>query len=170
MAEIVKMGLILDADLFARFEDPAGPGAPEALIARAVELKRAVVERDEREADLRRVLNFGHTLGHGIEAVQTGRGALLHGECVALGMLPLCAPAVRARLLPVLERLELPTTVSVDPDAVLAAVAHDKKAAGDRIRVVTVPEIGRWQFEEMTLSQLREGLITLLPRGGDQDA
>ncbi len=170
MAEIVKMGLILDPNLFARFEDPSGPGDPETLIARAVELKRAVVERDEREAGLRRVLNFGHTLGHGIEAVQSGRGALLHGECVALGMLPMCGPEVRARLLPVLERLELPTTVSVDAEAVLAAVVHDKKAGAEGIEAVTVPEIGRWQFENMTLSQLRERLQTLLPQGGIQNA
>lgn len=170
MAEIVKMGLTLDADLFARFEDPAGPGDPEFLITRAVALKRAVVERDEREAGLRRVLNFGHTLGHGIEAVQTGRSALLHGECVALGMLPMCAPAVRARLLPVLERLELPTAVPLDADAVMDAVVHDKKSAAVGIEAVTVPEIGRWQFENMTLSQLRERLQTLLPQGGTENA
>ena len=170
MAEILKLGLTLDPSLFARFEDPAGPGDLEALITRAVALKQSVVEQDEREAGLRRVLNFGHTLGHGIEAVQSGRGALLHGECVALGMLPLCGPAVRARLLPVLEGLELPTTVSVDMEAVLAAVAHDKKAGADGIEVVTVPELGRWQLEKMTLSQLRERLQTLLPQGGIQNA
>ena len=55
-------------------------------------------------------------------------------------------------------------------EAVLAAVAHDKKAGADGIEVVTVPELGRWQLEKMTLSQLRERLQTLLPQGGIQNA
>ena len=186
LAEVLKMALCLDADLFTRLES-GEPIPPEELIVAALGLKTAIVEADEREADLRRVLNFGHTLGHGIEAARqaaaqqtvpkadhpeetalTGAEAamradlpLLHGECVALGMLPMCAPEVRQRLLPVLERLGLPTKVAFDPDAALAAVAHDKKGTGDGITVVTVPEIGAYRFESAILPELRARLESL---------
>lgn len=159
LAEAVKMGLTSDPGLFALLERPEGYGPIEEVIARALAVKKAVVEADEREAGLRRVLNFGHTLGHGIEAA--AGGALLHGECVALGMLPMCAPPVRARLRSVLERLGLPTAWDFDPDAALAAIAHDKKSNPEGICAVTVPEVGSWSMETMPLPELRRRLLTL---------
>ena len=175
MAEILKMALCLDADLFARLEADPAPAPTETLLARAVALKKAVVEADERESGLRRVLNFGHTLGHGIEAVRQGRLtapsgaeaakradlALLHGECVALGMLPMCASEVRARLIPVLERLELPTYANLDANAAMTAIAHDKKTDREGISGITVPAPGQWQSQTMTLEELRGRLETL---------
>lgn len=161
-AEAVKMALTHDPALFSRFEDPMGYGPVEELIASCLRIKRAVVEADEREGSLRRVLNFGHTLGHGIEAA--ARGSLLHGECVALGMLPMCAPAVRDRLIPVLERLGLPTSINraeIDPEAVLAAVSHDKKATADGIMTVFVPRVGAYELQTVSLQTLRERLETL---------
>ena len=177
LAEAVKMALTHDAALFARFEDPAGIplpvtveitsypagyGAIEEIIAACLRIKSAVVAADEREAGLRRVLNFGHTLGHGIEAA--AGGSLLHGECVALGMLPMCAPPLRERLRAVLERLGLPTSVNfqaIDPEAILAAAAHDKKGAGDgSITTVYVPEPGRYEFRRLSPEQLRALLFS----------
>ena len=162
LAEAVKMALTHDAALFARFEDPAGRGPIEDVIAACLRIKTAVVEADEREAGLRRVLNFGHTLGHGLEAAAEGR--LLHGEAVALGMLPMCAPAVRARLLPVLERLGLPTYVNqneVDPEIVMAAIRHDKKRIDRNIECVLVPEPGRFELQGLSLPELRARLDSL---------
>ncbi len=163
LAEAVKMALTHDAALFARFEDPAGYGPVEEIIAACLRIKTAVVAADEREAGLRRVLNFGHTLGHGLEAAAKGR--LLHGEAVALGMLPMCSPEVRARLIPVLERLKLPTYVNrseLDPEAVPAAIVHDKKALPDGgFETVFVPAPGRFEFRKTTLPELCEGLSTL---------
>ena len=163
LAEAVKMGLTQDPALFARFEAPAGYGPAEELIAACLRVKAAAVEADERDRGPRRALNFGHTLGHGLESA--AGGALLHGECVALGMLPMCAPEVRARLIPVLERLGLPTYVNrtqIDPEAVLAAAAHDKKSREDgAFGAVTVPEIGRYSLQTLSLSALRERLMTL---------
>ena len=153
MAEIVKMALTSDEALFADLEQNRLADRRE-LIVRALRIKIAVVEADEREADLRRVLNFGHTLGHGIEAAL--HGSLLHGECVALGMLPMCSPAVRARLIPLLARLGLPTRVRTDPAAVLAAAAHDKKAAADGIEAVFVDRPGSFRFETLSLAALGE--------------
>ena len=156
LAEAVKMALSLDAAFFARLEEPELPPIEE-IIRRALELKRSVVERDEKEAGLRKVLNLGHSLGHGIEAARTGADPLLHGECVALGMVPMCAPAVRERLLPVLQRLGLPTHADFDREAALAAIAHDKKVGSDgRVEIVTVPEIGAYSFQKASLEELRQ--------------
>ena len=163
LAEAVKMALTHDAALFARFEDPAGYGDIQEIIAACLEIKSAVVAADEREAGLRRVLNFGHSLGHGIEAAAEGR--LLHGECVGLGMLPMCAPPLRARLRAVLERLGLPTYVNfneIDPERVMAAIVHDKKAGADGcVETVSVSAPGRFAFQRLTAAELRERLMLL---------
>ncbi len=99
LAEALKMGMTSDAALFSLFEDGDPLSHLEEIIERSLRVKAAVVEQDEKESGLRRILNFGHTIGHGVEAAD-GLGGLLHGECVALGMIPMCAPAVRA---PVME-------------------------------------------------------------------
>ena len=157
-AEIVKAGLIADAELFSLYE--SGEVDVAEALRRALLVKKRVVEEDEREGGLRRILNFGHTLGHGIESV-TG---LLHGECVAVGMIPMCAPTVRARLIPVLARLGLPTSVSADPDKVYAALLHDKKAAGGKIVAVFVDEIGACKQIALSPSLLREKIETVVTR------
>ena len=161
LAEAVKMALTHDAALFARFEDPTGYGPIEDVIAACLRIKAAVVTADEREAGLRQVLNFGHTLGHGIEAAAEGR--LLHGECVGLGMLPMCAPPLRDRLRTVLERLGLPTYVNfeLNLDKAMAAISHDKKSVNGGIEIVTVPEIGEFQFQSSSLDELRSLLYDL---------
>ena len=157
-AEIVKAGLIADATLFSLYESGEAENDLVTALSRALAVKKAVVEQDEKESGLRRVLNFGHTVGHGIESV-TG---LLHGECVALGMIPMCAPAVRERLIPVLTRLGLPTAVEADPEKVYAALLHDKKAAGGRITAVLVNEIGSCEQLSLSPEALREKIETVV--------
>ena len=152
MAEAVKSALIGDGALFERFE--AGTETVEDVIASSLAVKKAVVESDEREGGARKCLNFGHSIGHAIESV-TG---LPHGECVALGMLPMCAEDVRVRLVPVLERLGLPTSVKADPEAVYAALAHDKKMAAGRISAVYVETPGAYALREVSPAALREGI------------
>ena len=125
------------------------------IISDALHTKRDVVEKDEKEQGLRRVLNFGHTLGHGIESVNVKNG-MLHGECVALGMLPMCSDAVRERLLPVLAKLGLPTTCDSDPDQVMQAVVHDKKKFGGKIRSILVDAVGTFTEKELTPEELRQ--------------
>lgn len=159
--EAVKMAICLDSELFARIEkDGIGEANIEKIIARAVEIKKSVVERDERESGLRRVLNFGHTLGHGIEA--TSHGELYHGECVALGMIPMCAPDVRERLIAVLRALDLPTEYRGDLNAALALVAHDKKCDGDTVAVIKVEKVGEFSAEKITVQDFK----TLIEKGG----
>ena len=151
LAEAVKMGLIWDKDLFALFETGDPMAHLEEIIFRALEGKRLVVQADEREGGLRRILNFGHTLGHGIESL----GGRYHGECVALGMLPMCTPTIRERLKLVLERLGLPTSGKWDVNTVMDAVAHDKKAEQTGVHIIQVEEIGKAVQRTASLEALR---------------
>ena len=161
MAEAVKMSLTSDTDLFKIFEFGHPQERLEDVILACLRIKKAVVEQDERETGLRRILNFGHTLGHGIESAESLHG-LYHGECVALGMLPMCAPAVRTRLLGVLERVGLPTSIPVDPDVILEFVSHDKKCAGEQISVVYVPDVGQFDIQKQEISAFREQIRPIL--------
>ena len=151
LAEAVKMAMTFDRELFSLFEEGRYQEHLTEIIARSIAIKSAVVEKDEKETGLRKVLNFGHTLGHGIESLGLG---YYHGECVALGMLPMTAPALRPRLLAVLKALSLPTSCDCDKDAVLRAVAHDKKGRGERITAVTVEEVGQFRLRDLTLAEL----------------
>lgn len=150
LAEAVKMSLTSNAALFEIFERGDVIENIETVIEHSLRIKKAVVEEDEKEKGLRRILNFGHTLGHGIEAASGG--ALYHGECVALGMLPMCAPDVRARLHHVLQSLDLPTQIEGDLNAILQLTEHDKKCESDHINVVFVDAVGTYRIEKMPLS------------------
>ena len=155
MAEAVKMAVCFDAEGFALAEGYRIGDCPDRLIENALRIKKRVVEEDVKEQGLRRALNFGHTLGHGIESLHAENG-LYHGECVALGMLPMCADAVRLRLKKVLEQLGLPTVCGADPDRVMAAVVHDKKADHGKIMAVVCEEAGSCRIIPMTPEELRE--------------
>ena len=142
LAESVKMALTSDAELFSIFEnEEITLDNIEKVIVRSINIKKGVVERDERESGERKILNFGHTLGHGIEAT-TNLCDLYHGECVALGMLPMCEESVRERLITVLEKLSLKTKFNYDVDRAISFVANDKKCKGGFIEAVFVNKIG----------------------------
>jgi 3-dehydroquinate synthase len=157
LAEIVKHGVVLDAAYFDEVErDASALGARDMatlvrVIAGSCRLKGSVVERDEREAELRHVLNHGHTIGHALEAA-TGYATWTHGEAVALGMaaegwlaqrLGITREATVRRVEALLLALGLPVRASgIDADAVLAAIAHDKKARDGRVPFVLAPSIG----------------------------
>ena len=151
LAEAVKMALTSDAALFELFETRPAAEHMERIIADSIRIKGRVVEQDEKEQGLRKILNFGHTIGHGIESV----AGLYHGECVALGMLPMCSDGVRARLLPVLKKLGLPTSVTADPEKVYEAMLHDKKSTGGALTVVRVDAPGSFVMERVTPEALR---------------
>lgn len=157
LAEALKMSLTCDEKLFRLFETENPYEHLEEIGERAVRIKKAVVEKDERESGLRRVLNFGHTIGHGIEI--TCGGELLHGECVAIGMVPMCSDEVRERLLPVLRKLWLPHEAECDPSMVLARCLHDKKAEGDSVVTVFCEKVGTFSFRMMSREDLRERIV-----------
>jgi 3-dehydroquinate synthase len=159
MAEVVKYGVILDADFFAYLEqhaDELNGRNPEVLryvVARCCRLKADVVEQDERETTgLRAVLNYGHTFAHAIEA-EAGYGEFLHGEAVAIGMVAASQLAERlgrvdaeltARQRALLTQLGLPVALpTLDPAVLLAAMRLDKKVAHGRLRFVLPTRMGQ---------------------------
>ncbi len=156
MAEVIKMATTHDAALFELLEQQGLNAPMEEVISAALKIKRQVVEADEKENGLRRVLNFGHTLGHGIESV--GAGALLHGECVALGMLPLCSPDVAKRLEALYRRVGLPTSCPYTLSQIYSAVLHDKKMAGKSLTYVYVDQVGSFELCTTTPEELFRGL------------
>ena len=149
LAEAVKMSLTCDSELFCTFENDFDI---DAVIERSILIKRDIVEKDERETGIRKVLNFGHTLAHAIESV-SGMDEYLHGECVAMGMLPMCSENVRERLVKVLQKLELPTKIPVSYSDMAQFCRHDKKMSGDKITLVTVDKIGSFELKEVSFDE-----------------
>lgn len=159
LCEALKMAMTSDATLFSIFESEDIEEKLEEIIIRSVCIKKGIVEADERENGCRRILNFGHTLGHGIEAV-SGFSALYHGECVALGMIPMCSAAVRERLIPILKKLHLPTTFSGSLADAIDVASHDKKSVSDGVYTVFVPEIGVCEIRKTSFQEWRDFVIT----------
>ncbi|HWO94470.1 MAG TPA: 3-dehydroquinate synthase, partial [Dehalococcoidia bacterium] len=147
----------MDADLLRLLEEEAtriqelDPSLTTRVIARSVAPKGQVVSEDERESGRRIILNYGHTVAHGIEAA-TAYSSYLHGEAVAIGMtaaarisrrMGLLAPEVEARQRELIEAFHLPTRASgLDPRRVLAAMALDKKVRAKAIRWVLLAGVG----------------------------
>jgi 3-dehydroquinate synthase len=176
MAEIVKMAMILDADLFAQLEDVApGLGPNDAdklapLVAHSIELKADIVERDERESGDRMLLNYGHTVGHALEA-GAGYGALLHGEAVAVGMraaaeiaqrLDMLGPADARRQAELLERLGLPRSWPASTEEVVGRLSLDKKRAGSRQRWVLAERVGAGRVRDDVPAEIARQSIELV--------
>lgn len=161
LAESVKMSLTSDKELFRIFEQEDILADIDTVIERSLKIKRDVVERDEKEGGLRKILNFGHTLAHAIESAN-GMTELYHGECVALGMIPMCSKEVRERLIKVLKRLDLPTASDFDSEILISAMRHDKKLSGNTITVVKVPAVGEYRLCDIDFdtfaSEIRESL------------
>ena len=161
LAEAVKMAVNFDEQILTLFEQEDPLSHIDEIIAASLRMKAAVVKADEKESGLRRVLNFGHTIGHGIESA-AGLDAFYHGECVALGMLPMCSDELRPRLKAILERLGLPTSCNVDAEAVWEAMLHDKKLSGDTITVVYAPKAGSFELRSMPVADLKETVFGFL--------
>jgi len=174
MAEVVKAGLIADGELFARLETEAGKGlSPSSLtaaIASAVQVKIGVVSEDERESGRRAILNFGHTVGHAVEAASGYE--LLHGEAVSLGMVAalalgeargVTAPGLRARSERLLARLSLPVDVQRRlTTEVLERIEVDKKRRSEAVRFVFVTRPGEAVLIDISLKDAKQQILAAL--------
>ena len=152
MAEAIKMSLTSDKELFELFETQDIESNLEEIILRSLNIKKAVVEQDEKEAGLRKILNFGHTVGHGIESTSE----LYHGEAVALGMLPMCSETLRPRVIKVLKKCNLYRELQYDWDRITQAAFHDKKADGGSVTVTLVQEPGTYELKTMDCLDVME--------------
>ncbi len=146
LAEAIKMSLTSDKELFGIFENQDIESNLDEIIIRSLNIKKSVVEQDEKESGLRKILNFGHTIGHGIESSE-GMAELYHGECVALGMLPMCGEEIRPRVTEVLKKCNLYREMQYDWEKISEAAFHDKKADGDTVTVTIVNEAGSFEMK-----------------------
>ena len=155
LAESIKMAATSDKALFEMFENNNAEDIIDTVIERSLKIKKAVVEEDEKELGLRKVLNFGHTAGHAIETA-AGLSDYRHGECVSMGMLAFSSHSVREKLINVLTKYNLPVKFDFPADEILSALRHDKKAKGDGVNVVFVNEIGSFEFKYLTFNELEK--------------
>jgi 3-dehydroquinate synthase len=162
IAEVIKHGAALDAAFFEWLEGDMekllarDPRALAYAVRRSCELKAGIVARDEREADVRALLNLGHTFGHAIES-GTGYGTWLHGEAVAAGMVMAAELSLRERLIDasalerlrrLIERAGLPVRGPGLPAArMYELMTVDKKAAAGKIRFVLLEAIGKARLQ-----------------------
>jgi 3-dehydroquinate synthase len=156
MAEAIKMAAIMSKDLFDYIEKNIGKARAldtavlEEIISANARLKAKVVAKDEKESDLRAILNFGHTVGHAVEAVSAF--GLKHGQAVAIGMVAEARISNRigkmkesdvVRLKEVIGKAGLPVDIpTLNINEVMTAMRHDKKVTGDKIRFVLLNAIG----------------------------
>ncbi|HTT44380.1 MAG TPA: 3-dehydroquinate synthase [Steroidobacteraceae bacterium] len=174
LAEVIKYGLICDAELFAWLEAhierllARDPAALAHVIRRSCEIKAAIVGRDEREQGERALLNLGHTFGHAIEAATAYR-QWLHGEAIGAGLVMAAAMSRECGLLPareaervrrLVEAAGLPTRIaSVSPAALLEHMRIDKKVLAGRLRLVLLRGVGSaFVTAEYPLPQLEQSL------------
>ncbi|MGP1613459.1 MAG: 3-dehydroquinate synthase, partial [Pollutimonas bauzanensis] len=173
LAEVIKYGLIIDAEFFAWCEQHVealralDPQAITYAIQRSCELKAYVVSQDERESGLRAILNFGHTFGHAIEA-GLGYGQWLHGEAVGCGMVQAAElsaltlglpPASVARVRALTAAIGCPIQPpDLGTPRWIELMQVDKKTEGGQLRFVLLPEIGQARFEAAPLEALRRVL------------
>lgn len=158
LMEAVKMGATSDESLFHIFKSENWKESLDLIIEKALLVKKHVVEQDEKESHLRKILNYGHTIGHGFESA--AKGKLLHGECVALGMLYMSSEAVEKELLSIYERLgfQVPDISEFDVNKIKQAVLHDKKANEKNCSVVFVSTIGEGIIEEWPMEKVLDRL------------
>jgi len=170
LAEVIKYGIIKDPELFSFLEGNLErlvrlePEDLERVVAESCAIKAAVVEEDEYEQDYRAVLNFGHTIGHALEAA-TRYEALLHGEAVAVGMVQaailsrgegLCDEETVARIRRLVEKAGLPgeLPVGVGLARLVEGLSLDKKSTGGKIKFVLCRGIGEVEFGWLTAQQI----------------
>ena len=177
-AEIIKHAIIADAEMFAALKEkearsPRRPLALQSLIRRNIEIKSKIVAKDERDqTGERAILNFGHTVGHGIERAGDYR-EFLHGEAVSLGIVAACAISIKRAGLPrdqrdaivdLLRRFDLPTQLPRDfpREKIIGALKVDKKFETGKIRFVVTPRIGSAHLtSDVTLEDIREAVASL---------
>lgn len=177
MAEVIKYGCIYDPELLNLvMQEEVGSRSKEEeknrtieLIERCVRIKIEVVEADETEQGLRRILNFGHTIGHGVEKLGNYT-KISHGEAVAIGMavalkigesIGITKAGCYEQLVSILQHFSLPAELTEPVDEVFEAMLTDKKKQGDSIHFVFLEEFGKTQLKKIPASDLKEMMKVL---------
>ena len=153
LVEALKIGLTFDEELVSLFERGNIQDNLEEIITKALVLKKRVVEQDEKENGLRKVLNFGHTIGHAIESSYLGE--LFHGECVAKGMLYFINDNhLKARVKNILNKLNIETSYDLDLEKIQQFIYNDKKADGSNVSTIIVDKVGTYEINELPIKDI----------------
>lgn len=158
LAEALKAGLAGSPTLFEILEAENIDDNIEAILYHSLLYKKLVVEEDETEQGKRMELNLGHTIGHGIEAacgLGNGEKGLLHGECVALGMIPMIeTKTLQKRTIATLKKMGLPIKCPCSAEEIIQYMKHDKKREKDQVTIVKVKTIGQAYLEKVDFEEL----------------
>jgi len=169
-AEMIKHGVILSAELFGLLKQPVMPRL-EDIIARNIAIKRDIVVADEKDAGIRKILNFGHTIGHGVEKLSGY--AVTHGKAVSVGMaaasrgayrLGICGADCYDEIIGMLERYGLPVETDIEPERLIEAALYDKKRGGGHISFILPERIGKCVIKEFPIESLDEFMRLCLNR------
>ena len=163
MAEVIKYGCIRSAELFALLEQASAKDRIHEIIYACVDMKRVVVEHDEKEAGERALLNFGHTAGHAIEKLWNYQ-TVTHGAAVGIGMVlaaragegaGLTEPGTADRIAALLQKYNLPVADTHSIDEIVDAMQADKKRTADGMKLVLLRKIGDSFIDPVDLPTLR---------------
>ncbi len=158
LAEALKAGLIRDESLLELFEMDDPMEYIEKILYKSLMMKKKVVEIDEREIGVRRILNFGHTIGHGIESYYHLHD-VYHGEAVALGMMKMIKDeTIRERLHPIYQRLNLKEDIDYDRQQVYDFITKDKKIDGGTLTIVLLRKAGEAYLKDIPTEKIKEYL------------
>jgi 3-dehydroquinate synthase len=159
-AEMIKHGVILSTELFELLKEPILPRM-EDVIARNVQIKRDIVAEDEKDLGRRQLLNFGHTIGHGVERFSDY--SVTHGKAVAIGMviasrgsfrMGLCDRECHMEIVEAVSRYQLPVEPGISPEQLIEAAFYDKKRSGKRIALILPEKIGKCVTKSFTMDEL----------------
>jgi len=170
-AEMIKHGMILSEGLFEQLKEPLEPQL-EDIITQNITIKRDIVASDERDTGIRQILNFGHTIGHGIE--KHSGYSVTHGKAVAIGMsvasrgawhIGLCEKSCYSEMVSMLMRFGLPYETDIPAELLIEAAFADKKRSGQRITEIVPERIGKCVLQSLSLGELEEFIRLGLDKG-----
>ncbi|MCR4561972.1 MAG: 3-dehydroquinate synthase [Bacilli bacterium] len=155
LVEAIKMAATFNKDFFEYFEKtPYEELDFQYVVYESLKMKQSIVEKDPEETHLRKSLNFGHTIGHALE--KEGKGSLLHGEAVALGMLLVSEGEVHKRIKEVFLSYQIPIEAGFDEEIIFEDMKRDKKKNGEEISLVLCPRIGEFEIKDVPFITLKE--------------
>ena len=156
LVEAIKLGIIFDDKILYLFEKNDLKNNLEQIITLSLEIKKMIVEKDPFENDVRKSLNFGHTIGHGIESFYNF-DQVKHGEAVAVGILKMINnDEIRNRVIKIYEMLNIKQDISYDKEIVYNYIINDKKINNGRISIIICNEINRYEIKDIKIEEIKK--------------
>ena len=157
LVESIKMGFTSNEKLVEIIENSSNLfDNIDEIIKLSLKVKSDVVLVDPKEKNIRKILNFGHTIGHAIES--SNKFNLLHGECVGLGMMYFVDNSLKDRLSKILRKYNLPTEINIDKEEIYKYISLDKKRNGNYITIIKVDKIGTYKIEKIKMEDIKNYL------------